>query len=85
MFLILAMSAFMAFLELSGLVPVLRTEAGKGLSYPPVRKKSRVVPCGAAVRAWPAFPKKYIRLRVLSISEDLTAGGLWALIVSNHL
>jgi len=46
------MSVFIAFLELSGLAPALRTEAGECLSYLPERKKSRVVPLGIA------FPKK---------------------------
>jgi hypothetical protein len=64
------MSVFIAFLELSGLAPALRTEAGECLSYLPERKKSSVA---AALGHDRSTLKKYIRMGFLSISENLTA------------
>jgi hypothetical protein len=66
------MSVFIAFLELSGLAPALRTEAGERLSYLSERKKSSL----AAALGHDRFTiKKYIRMGFLSISKNLTAAG----------
>ena len=76
MFLILAISVFMAFLDLSGLAPAPGTEGREGHKLSTGQEKVKY-------RSGPA-KEKYIRLGILSISENLTAAGLWSLMVKSH-